>query len=573
MSVLPLVLVSALGYLIAYYTYGRFIARKIVQLSSRHVTPAHQFNDGKDFVPTKRHVLFGHHFTSIAGTGPIVGPAIGVIWGWVPALLWVFFGSIFIGAVHDFTTLVVSMRHDGKSIAEITASIINPRVRALFFMVVFLALLIVIAIFGLVIAVIFNLFPESVFPIWMEIPIAIMVGYVVYQKGISLRYATVAGVIAMYITVIIGHFIPLRMPELLSIPPTGLWTILLLLYALIASVLPVTTLLQPRDYLNAWQLYIALGLLILGIIVTSLSTTFTIPAPAINLSPDGAPSIWPFIFITIACGAISGFHSLVSSGTSAKQIQCESDAQFIGFGSMLLEAFLATIVIITVTAGLGMAYTTADGTLLTGVSAWNAHYGSWLASQGLASKIHAVVIGSSNILSSLGIPTELGVIIMGVFIASFAATTLDSATRVQRYIISELVSQTSIRLLLPLKKPLYAALLAVLTGAALAFSSGLNGKGALALWPLFGAVNQLLATLALSIGTLYLRRRGGWAFLITGIPWAFMAIITLWATLSNQFFFMKSDHLLLAIINGIIFSLALIIIAECLIIFKRQSNA
>ena len=212
MSVIALLLITSIGYWIAYKTYGRFLATRIFKLSSEHKTPSRTLDDGHDFVPTRKEVLFGHHFTSIAGTGPIVGPTIGVIWGWGPALIWVFFGSIFMGAVHDFSTLVMSMRHDGKSISEITAELISPRVRLLFFWVVFLALWIVIAIFGLVIAVIFHQFREAVFPIWMEIPIAMAVGHAIYQRGVNLHVATFFGLIAMCLTVFAGHFLPLRCP-------------------------------------------------------------------------------------------------------------------------------------------------------------------------------------------------------------------------------------------------------------------------------------------------------------------------------------------------------------------------
>ena len=349
------------------------------------------------------------------------------------------------------------------------------------------------------------------------------------------------------------------MPSIFEIPPTGVWTVLLLIYAFFASVLPVKALLQPCDYLNAWQLYVALGLLLLAMLVTALSGPFVIQAPMLNPSPVGAPPIWPFLFITIACGAISGFHSLVSSGTSAKQINCETDAQFIGFGSMLLEAFLATLVIICVTAGLEIAYS-SHGTMLTGLSAWQAHYGSWEASQGLASKLTAVVVGASNIMANVGIPSSLGIIIFGVFIASFAATPLDSATRIQRYIIGELAHSTPV--LRPFQNKLGATSLAVLSAAALAFSSGMDGKGALALWPLFGAVNQLLACLALCAATVYLKKTHGWAHWLTGVPLAFMLVITSWACIENQHAFWASQSWLLLGVNSIVIGFTVWILVE-----------
>jgi len=468
MNALVIIVISFAGYLIAYNTYGKWLATKIFGLDSNRTVPSKQFEDGCDYVPSKKGVVFGHHFTSIAGTGPIVGPAIGIIWGWVPALLWIFFGSIFMGAVHDFTALVVSLRNEGKSIAQITERYISPRVQKLFFMIVFLALWIVIAIFGLVIAVIFARFPQAVFPVWMEIPIAVGLGAFVYRRKGSLLYATIVAVGVMYLTVLLGHYVPLSMPNL-GIPATGLWTIILLAYAFIASTLPVTTLLQPRDYINAWQLYIALGLITLGAIFSGVSGDLLMVAPAVDLTPNGAPLLWPFLFITIACGAVSGFHCLVSSGTTSKQLSNESHARFIGYGSMLLEAALATMVLVAVGAGIGLAYTGADGSFLSGSAAWQAHYQSWTASSGLGSKLTAVVIGFANMLGYLAIPQSLGIVIVGVFIASFAGTTLDTSTRLQRYIISELFAESKWSIL---SNKWVATGLAVGTAGVLAFSSG-----------------------------------------------------------------------------------------------------
>jgi len=323
-----LILVTFVGYIVAYHTYGRFLANKVFRLAASARVPSHEMSDGIDYVPTRRGIIFGHHYTSIAGTGPIVGPAIGIIWGWVPALIWVFVGSIVMGAVHDFGSLVISLRNQGKSIAEIVGTYINPRVRSICFLVVFLELWIVIAVFGLVIAVLFSLYPKSVFPIWMEIPIAVAVGFAVYKRRRNVVLCTGLAVCAMYVTVVAGHYLPLTMPSVLGLPATGVWTIILLLYAYVASTLPVTTLLQPRDYINAWQLFVAMGLLLAGAVASSFVGSLHIVAPAVDLSPAGAPPIRPFLFVTIACGAISGFHSLVASGTSPKQLSNERDALF-----------------------------------------------------------------------------------------------------------------------------------------------------------------------------------------------------------------------------------------------------
>ncbi|MBW1644577.1 MAG: carbon starvation protein A, partial [Deltaproteobacteria bacterium] len=242
MEALLIMVIAFAGYIIMYQLYGKFIAKTIFKLSPDAKVPSVELEDGTDYVPTKKEVIFGHHFTSIAGTGPIVGPAIAIIWGWVPAMIWIFVGSIVMGAVHDFGALIISMRNKGQSVAEYTAKYVNSRTRFLFFLIVFLELWIVIAIFGLVIAVVFAMFPQSVIPVWLEVPIAIYLGYLVYKKGANVMTASIVAVIVMYATFIIGYYVPVKLPVIAGIPPTGVWTIILLIYAFIASTLPVTTL-------------------------------------------------------------------------------------------------------------------------------------------------------------------------------------------------------------------------------------------------------------------------------------------------------------------------------------------
>ena len=580
MDALWIVLVTFVGYVVAYYTYGRFLARKIFRLDDSVAVPSKELEDGVDYVPTRRGIIFGHHYTSIAGTGPIVGPAIGIIWGWVPALIWVFVGSIVMGAVHDFGSLVLSLRNQGKSMSEITDRYVSRRARTIFFLIAFLELLIVIAIFGVVISAIFKGYPQSVFPIWCEIPIAVALGLAVYRWKRSVALSTAVGVFAMYVTVVLGHWLPLSMPTstaigAITLSDTGLWVIILLIYAFFASAIPVTVLLQPRDYLNAWQLFIAMGLLIAGIVASTIAGGLEIVAPAYNPSPEGAPPMWPFLCVVIACGAISGFHCLVASGTTPKQISRQGDALFVGYGSMLMESALAVLVIVAVAAGIGMAYET-QGQVLHGTAAWEQHYGSWSAAKGLPSKVNAVVIGSANMMGTLGIPVKLGVIIMGVFIASFAGTTLDTATRIQRYVISELASDFRIR---PLCNRWTATGVAVVSAGVLAFATGADGKGALTLWPMFGAVNQLLAGLALLIITVYLRRKSSWGYLLTLLPCLFMLVMTLWAMVANQINFMMPAsgprHWVLIIINALTLLVAVALIAEAFKVFfspRRQAG-
>lgn len=559
MDTLLLILVTFFGYVVVYHTYGRFLGRKVFGLDRDAEVPSVMLRDGTDFVPTRKGIIFGHHYTSIAGTGPIVGPAIGIIWGWVPALLWVFLGAIIMGGVHDLGSLVVSLRNQGKTLTDVTSRYINRRVRLIFFMIMFLELWIVIAIFGLVIALIFSIFPSAVLPVWLQIPIAVAAGVLIYRTTASITLSTAAAVAAMYLTIWLGSLLPVSFESLAGMPATGAWTILLLIYAFIASTLPVTVLLQPRDYINAWQLFISMGLLAVGALVASGTAGMHIVAPAFNPNASGAPPLWPFLFITIACGAVSGFHCIVSSGTSSKQTACEPDALFVGYGSMLFESALAVLVLVAVSAGIGLGYVGSDGLLLTGSAAWQHHYQSWSAAGGLASKIDAVVVGSANMMNTIGIPAAIGKAIMGVFIASFAGTTLDTATRTQRYILSELFSELKLE---KLSGRYTTTGIAVVTAAALAFASGANGSGALALWPMFGAVNQLLAALALLLVTIYLRGKGGLYYLISGVPCAFMVLMTTWAMLLNEWIFVSQKQYLLSVINAFTLVLAVWMVVE-----------
>jgi len=564
MNGLLLALIAFVLFFIAYKTYGSLIAKKVFELDPNAQVPSREFEDGVDFVPTKKEIIFGHHFASIAGTGPIVGPAIGVIWGWVPAMIWIVGGSIFAGAVHDFSALVISMRNKGRSIGDLTGNIISKRARYLFFLIIFFELWIVIAIFAMIMGILFNMYPQAVFPVWFEIPVALWLGWAIYKKKMNITLGAIISVILLYITVIIGAYWPLKMPSVLGMSPLTVWVIIFMVYAYIASTLPVTTLLQPRDWINAHELLIAMGLIFLGAIFGA--PKLHIVAPAFQLHPKGAPPLWPMLFVTIACGAISGFHSLVSSGTSSKQVASEPDAKFVGYGSMLMEGSLATLVVVATTAGIGIKYI-HEGTVLTGIAAWQAHYSSWQAAAGLGSKLSAIVEGASNMMESIYIPHAIGVTIMGVFIVSFAGTTLDTATRIQRYVIGEFFSS--------IKAPKWgnrwlATAIAVITAAILAFLQK-NGKGALILWPLFGGVNQLLAALALLVATVYLVRKKK-PFVITLIPLIFMIIMTGWAMIRNINNFAKTSNGLLLTIGIIIVLLELWLIIEAIITLSKAKE-
>jgi len=558
MQTLLIALLSGLGFVIAYHTYGRWLGGKIFKLTASHVCPSVKLNDGVDYVPTSKSVVFGHHFASIAGTGPIVGPAIGIMWGWLPALLWVVLGSIFIGAVHDFGALVVSLRNNGQTVGDVAGRLLNRRVRLLFLLILFLALTIVLAIFGLVIAAVFRQYPTAIVPCTIQIPIAVVIGYWLHRRGSSLLLPSILALGLMYLSVIYGdvgllHVINTTMAAWSS----WTWVVLLLLYSYVASVLPVWTLLQPRDYINSLQLISVLGLLVVGLVVAAFAggaplidgtrPALEMAAPMVNWSPAGAPMIFPFLFITIACGAISGFHCLVSSGTSSKQLSSEPDARFIGYGGMLTEGFLAVLVILACAAGLGLGLAKADGTVLVGHEAWLTRYSVWSTS--LGPLVAAFVDGSSNFLKALGIPAGVAVATMGVFVASFAGTTLDSACRLQRYVVQELATTVSARRAggfnvlgwlrgkhgATMTAIFFAGLIAAAPSTGLEWSFANAGKGGLLLWPLFGATNQLLGGLSFLVIAFYLWRRGIAVWFVV-LPMIFMLIIPMWAMIWQVFF-------------------------------------
>lgn len=587
MSTLAIALGAFVLYLVAYHTYGKWLARKLFRLDPNATVPAIELEDGVDYVPSDKKVIFGHHFTSIAGTGPIVGPALAVIWGWVPALLWVIFGSILIGAVHDFGALVVSLRNKGQTVGDIAGRVITTRTRILFLSILFLALTIVLAIFGLVIAAVFKMYPQSIFPCLVQIPLAIVIGLTLHRKGGDILIPSAISLVLMLLSVAYGNvgFLGEFNAYMAAISIVD-WCLILLIYCFFASVLPVWILLQPRDFINSLQLLFALGLVTVGLVsaafmggapVGDFQPTLEIVAPAVNLSPTDAPPIFPFLFITIACGAISGFHCLVSSGTTSKQLKCETDAQFIGFGAMLTEGFLAVLVILACVAGIGLGSGSPDAPLF-GVEAFESRYSSWSAAGGLPAKVGAFVEGSANFVKALGIPSSFAIALMGVFVASFAATTLDTACRLQRYVVQELAGSLgghkAKSRFNPLKlltnryaATLFAIVIAYLI-ARLPGADGTAGKGGTILWPLFGAINQLLAGLSFLVITFWLRRRG-LPNLITIIPGIMMLLLPLIAMSYNLRTFSEKGNWLLFAIGFITIMLELWMIVEASLVWKK----
>lgn len=548
MNSLFLAVIAFIGYVIAYKTYGKFLGRKIFKLSDKGKMPANELNDGVDFVPSKKNIVFGHHFTTIAGIGPIVGPAIGIIWGWLPAFLWVFFGAIFMGGIHDFSTMVVSGRNKGRTIGDLTGDMISPGTRYVFQFIMQLLLLIVLAVFAMIVGVLFEKYPESVIPVWIEIPIAIWLGRNVRKGKSDLVYSIIA-VVLLYVFIVLSvyYFPPITVPPIMG-SPVVTWAMILYVYAFFASTIPVQKLLQPRDYINSHQLIMAIALIVVGLIVAHP----TITAPAINeaaFNSSDVPAMMPLLFITIACGAISGFHSLASTGTTIKQIKKESHTLFIGYGSMLTESFLSVLVILAVAGGLGMGME-KDGVLLNGSDAFFQHYSSWASASGLSAKLDAFIIGSANLLGSFGIPLKLGAAIIAVFIVSFANTTLDSACRIQRLSLQEIFKDKNGKIKKPLDNRYVATAIVVSVAMLLTFLQP-GAKGALLLWPLFGALNQLVAALALGVVVLYLivkKQNPIYAL----IPMLFVLFMTVWAMFDNVFLFVSNKNYTLSALSIII---------------------
>ncbi|HNX04480.1 MAG TPA: carbon starvation protein A [Opitutales bacterium] len=596
------VLLTALGvavlYTVAYLTYGRWIGRRIFMLAAGNVCPSVSKNDGTDFVPTPRAVLFGHHFASIAGTGPIVGPAIAVLWGWIPALVWILLGSIFMGAVHDLGSLVVSVRKEGRTIGDIAGDLISPRARLLFLSIIFIALCVFLAVLGLVMSSVFRLFPSAIFPCLVQIPLAVMIGVWLHRTGKGIFIASSLTLMLMYLSVCYGDVGILHSFNVtLSQWPVWAWVVALLFYSYVASVLPVWMLLQPRDFINALQLISICLLLIVGLAVASIwggsgGEPLTMLAPAFNLHPGKAPPFLPFLFITVACGAVSGFHNIVSSGTTSKQLANERDALPVGFGGMLSEGFLATLVILACGAGIGLGLKTPDGTLLKGIDAWNATYSSWGAMSGLGSSVGAFVHGSGNFLSSLGIPELFATALMGLFVACFAGTSMDTACRLQRYVVEEISRSVFPRsegkrpgiCARILESRHGATLFAVLTAGLLAahpapgkaWTLESMGSGGLILWPLFGVTNQLSVGLAFIVITSYLVSLGKPVWM-TVIPCLFMLAMPLWGIIEQVFIgwdgspaWITGGNHALSFIGIVVILLEAGIIVEALALLRRS---
>lgn len=527
-------------YLLGYFFYSSFLAKKIFKLDDNRKTPAHEFADGDDFVPTRKWILFGHHYASIAGVAPIIGPCIAVYWGWLPALLWVVLGNIVMGAVHDMGVLLMSVRNRAQSLAEIAGQFLSRKSKlALLFIIVFL-LWIVSAAFSVVIARLFISYPSSVLPTVIASLLALVMGQILYRSKIHALMPSLISLFLLYASIPIGVSYPVDLT--LWFEPgiaTCIWVLVLLAYAFVASVLPVWVLLQPRDYINSHQIIVGLGILVVGIFMTKPE----IVAPMINLDADRG---WfPFLFITVACGAISGAHGLVASGTTSKQINKESDIRPIAYGGMLLEGFLALLAVIAASAGFANN------------AGWCEHYGSWAHAS--RHGLDAFVQGSVSFMSHFNLSPEIAAAFIAVIVISFASTSLDTLFRIQRYMLEEIAGLINFK---PLGNRYIASLVAVITVSMMVYSDGITElDGAFTLWPLFGTTNQLLASLALMILTLFLLKIGSNIFYVL-IPGIILTILTVIANILGIIDFIQEANYLLAAFATLILFLQLYIVAE-----------
>ncbi len=536
-----LLLVGIICFTIAYFVYGKYLIR-LFGIDPNRKTPANSLKDGLDYIPTKSTVLFGHHFSSIAGAGPIVGPILAVYLGWGPAVLWILIGCVFIGAVHDFSALFISVRNDGHSIGYAIEHYLGYWGRQIFLLFSWAALVLVVAIFGILVAKIFTTSPQVATSSLLFIAMSPVFGYLVYKKGLSILLGSIIFVPLLFFFIWIGIYFPLDLSSILGISSGitfKIWIVILLIYVFLASILPVWLLLQPRDYLNSYLLYVMLIVCFIGIFFTA--PEFNMPAfvgwDSSSIGHD--IDLVPMLFVTVACGACSGFHALVSSGTTSKQLNNESKILPISYGSMLVEGILALIAIVSVA-------------VLTPES-----FHSIISN---TTPVTAFANGLAGITSKLGIPYKLGTTFISLTVSAFMLTTLDTATRLARFTWQELFIPSKESKKVQTKTSKFfsnyfaATFIVVIISGYLAFSG--NGNK---IWPVFGASNQLLASLTLLVVTLYLVKRKI-NFWIALIPMLVMLITSCWALV---LLFIDNLNESLALVIATTF---LLIMAICLII-------
>lgn len=525
MNGIELILIALLMYIVAYKLYGGFITRRL-EVNNKKETPSHTMYDGVDYCPAKAPVLLGHHFASIAGAGPIVGPVIAAGFGWLPVYLWVVFGAIFIGGVHDYSSIVASVRHQSKSIGFIIQSYIGISGKKLFLIFAWATLILVIAVFTIIVADTFTHIPSAGTSSILFMILAVFFGIALYRLKVPLWIATLAGVILLFLSIPAGNLFPIQLSAFV-------WQIFLLIYIFVASVTPVWILLQPRDYLNSFFLY---ALMLAGLVGIFFAAP-TINIPAFNsFSLDKVGYLFPALFVTVACGAISGFHSIVGSGTTAKQLNKETDGRIVGYGGMLIEGMLAVISLIAV------------------ASMVNEEFINILTTKGPVPAFSLGVARFINAIPILNISIPLAETFTALAVSAFALTSLDTATRLARFMFQEFFEhQETTKKTAAITNRYVSTGITVIVGAALTFSGQ-----TMSIWPVFGSANQLLAALALLALTVWVANlKKGFLFVL--IPMIFMFAVTLTALgmLIYQNFII--NNYTLSIISILLFTLAVLL--------------
>ena len=521
MSSLVLIIGSIVVFLVGYVTYGGYLAKQW-GVDPTIKTPAHEMNDGIDYVPTKPAVLLGHHFASIAGAGPINGPIQAAIFGWVPVFLWIVLGSIFVGGVHDYGSLFASVRHKGKSIGEVIHANMGKKGMMLFSIFAWLTLLLVVAAFTNIVASTFASVPAAASSSLMFIVLAIVFGYLVYRKGVSLKIGTIFGVIILFLCVYLGYIFPIQLS-------LNTWIIILMVYIFAASTAPVWILLQPRDYLNSFLLYAMIAGAVIGIVIFNPS----VQLPAVTGFNVNGQLMFPMLFVIVACGAISGFHSLVGSGTTSKQVDNEKDTKLIGYGAMLIEGVLAVIALITA------AY--VSNTELTELLK--------------GGPVNVFSSGVGTFMSKFGIPFDIGKSFVALAVSAFALTSLDTATRLGRFIFQEFVDDPE------KEKPSVLTNMYVSTAITVLIGGYLAAGGYAKIWPIFGSANQLLAALSLLAIAVWLKKVGRNYHMLT-IPMIFMLVVTLTALVLLIKSNLAAGNYILVVFPVLLFILAIILAKE-----------
>jgi len=539
MSLSLLLLLSALVLIVAYFTYGRFISNKF-DIRNDKPTPAHSHADGVDYVASNKLVVLGHHFASIAGAGPIVGPIIAVTFGWIPAVIWILLGGIFFGAVHDVGSMVASLRHKGKSIGVIIQQYIGRSGKRLFLIFSFSTLILIIAVFADIIAKTFVKNPGVASTSALFILLAVVFGFFnrkFAHKKSSFAWLSVVGIFLMYYFVILGNNIPFDLGYVF-------WVALLLAYAFVASVTPMAVLLQPRDYLSSFLLYGLILLAIVGVVVANPEVKMD---HNIIFKSEDIGYLFPVLFITVACGAISGFHSLVASGTTSKQINKETDAKVVGYGGMLIESFLAIISVCAV-----MVISRTD-------------YVNSLSTDG---PVNMFADGMGFVISSLGISEDLAVNFVALTISAFALTTLDTCTRLARFTFQEFFEEAENKRVHRFTQNRFLSTTVVVILSSLFLLSGEFTT----LWPIFGSANQLLAALALLAVSVWMIKSGKKASFLL-IPMFFMFVVTLSSLFLLAFQNFEKGIYSIGIVATLLFALAIVLLILAKKCLKKENEA